>query len=159
MLKRRWLKFGAPAPPPPPHHLLQRNTLAFLNKHQTKAYLFHRAQPASLGSVVKKCWLITRIKWLAGCLCAAKVEGRQDWTEDDSQKRARRLRKCSLWLPARFKMGENKVKRRAELVEQTSGEIKEGKREKLMCLAIKSPSNSRVSWIWFILIVFNNQQQ
>lgn len=58
---------------------------------------------------------------MAGCLRAAEVEGRQDWTENERRQKDKMTDKVQPLTASMFKMGEkNKVKRRAELVEETA---------------------------------------
>lgn len=65
---------------------------------------------------------------MAGCLRAAEVEGRQDWTENERQQKDKMTDKVQPLTASMFKMGEkNKVKRRAELVEKTASKTEQEK--------------------------------
>lgn len=51
---------------------------------------------------------------MAGCLRAAEVEGRQDWTENERQQKDKMTGKVQPLTASMFKPGEKKTKRREE---------------------------------------------
>lgn len=104
---------------------------------------------------------------MAGCLRAAEVEGRQDWTENERQQKDKMTGKVQPLTASMFKTGEKKTKRREEQSRWKRQQAKLNKKKTqtngkqgtfqgsyilLMCPAIKRTSSSRVSWIWFIPI-------